>query len=196
MGPGLRTEKKSATRRALTTAAQELVLERGLDCVTVEDIAAAAGVSPRTFFNYFAGKDEALVGADRSALQSLADELRCRPASEGPADALRAVMLDDVDGMLRRWELRNQLVRSCPALLPRHLAVMVQLEEALAGALAERLGVDPDVDPLPRALVAAALAVLRATLVWWWEQSDRTTPLADALNDAYASVIASPWAVS
>lgn len=192
----MRTEKKWATRRALTTAAQELVLERGLDDVTVEEIAAAAGVSPRTFFNYFSGKDEALVGADPTALQSLADELRDRPASESPADALRAVMFDDVDGMLRRWELRNQLVRSYPALLPRHLAAMVQVEDALAAALAARLRVDPDVDPGPRVLVAAALAVSRATLAWWWEQSDRTTPLADVLNRTYSRVIASLAEVS
>ncbi len=197
MESGLRTEKKWATRRRLSTAAQELVLERGLDGVTVEEIAAAAGVSQRTFFNYFSGKDEALVGADPSALQSLADELLDRPASEGPTDALRAVILDDdVDGMLRRWELRNQLVRRYPALLPRHLTAMVQVEEALAAALAERLGVDPNIDPAPRALVAAALAVSRAVLVWWWEQSDRTTPLAHVFNDTFARVIASPSEVS
>ena len=186
----LRQQKKLETHRALSSAAQELVHERGLESVTIDEIAAAAGVSMRTFFNYFSGKDEAIVGVEPAVLGELADELRCRPAAEGPADALRAVLLADVHGMLRRWELRNELVRSYPGLLPRHLTSMVQVEEALAEALADRLGVDPTVDPSPRALVAAALAVVRATLAWWWEASDRATPLLEVLDRAYTQLVA------
>lgn len=185
---GLREAKRRATRRALSQAAQELVLARGLD-VTVEEIAAAAGVSVRTFSNYFRGKDEAIVGVDPGLLTELADELRGRPADESPGEALQAVLLADPDAMLRRWELRNELVAAYPALLPRYLASTVQLEEALTAALAERLGVDQRDDPTPRVFVAAAVAVLRATMSWWRDRSDHATPLPDALERAFRQLI-------
>nr|BFF17902.1 hypothetical protein GCM10025730_14230 [Promicromonospora thailandica] len=65
---GLRERKKRARRLALIDAAQHLVTEHGLDAVTVEMISARAGVSPRTFFNYFESKDDAVLGADDGGL--------------------------------------------------------------------------------------------------------------------------------
>jgi AcrR family transcriptional regulator len=185
MTAGLRERKKRETHRALTAAARELVHEHGLEQVTVDEIAEAAGVSGRTFFNYFSCKEEAVVGIEPSVLEELADDLRARPAAETPAEALRAVVLADLDasGVLRRWQVRNELVRRHPALLPRHLTAMVQVEEALARALADRLDVEPAHDPTPRVLVAAALASLRASLAWW-EESDRSIPLDELLDRA------------
>ena len=182
---GLRERKKRDTYRSLSHAALELVQERGLEHVTVHDIAAAADVSVRTFFNYFSCKEEAVVGVEKGVLSELADEVRRRPPAEAPVDALRAVLLTENDSttMLRRWQLRNDLVRRYPALLPRYLAGTVQVEEALAGAFAARSGVDARVDPGPRIFVAAALAGLRAALAWW-EESDRSTSLAAALDAA------------
>lgn len=190
-GATLRQQRKWERNRALSLAAQELVAERGLENVTIDDIAAAAGVSVRTFFNHFAGKDDALVGVEPAALDELADELRRRPPEEGPVDALRAVVLSgiDTDGMLRRWELRNTLVRTYPSLLPRYLASMVQIEGALGAALADRLGVDQRTDPRPRTAVAAVLAALRAAIAWWWEESDRSLPLLDVLDRTYTTTM-------
>jgi AcrR family transcriptional regulator len=131
----LRVRKKRETHRALAEAAQELVRERGLEHVTVEDIAAAANVSVRTFFNYFATKEESIVGVDDEVLAELADEILQRPEDERPIDVLRFVLVDEAgSGMLRRWQLRNELVARYPVLLPRHLAATVQVEEALAAA--------------------------------------------------------------
>lgn len=191
---GLRERKKRQTQDALSLAARELVHQRGLDDVTVEDIAAAADVSVRTFFNHFSSKEEAVVGVDRRALDEVAEELRQRPAGEGAATALRAVLFAHVDseGMLRRWELRNQLVRDYPALLPRYLAAIVQVEEALAAALAERMDVDIRTDPTPRVLVATALAVIRSTLDWWWESSDCGTDFTDILDRTFSRLMPDP----
>lgn len=188
---GRRERKKRETHRALCGAAQELVHERGLDEVTVEDIAEAADVSVRTFFNYFPCKEDALVGIDPDVLTELADEVRERPQHEQPAEALRAVLLGDVDPgeMLRRRQLRNDLAERYPALLPRHLASLIQIEVALAGAVADRMGVDAATDPVPRVLVAAVMAGVRAGLRWW-EESDRTEPLADVLDRAFGIVVA------
>jgi AcrR family transcriptional regulator len=182
---GLRERKKRETHRALSQAALELVGERGLEHVTVSDIAAAADVSERTFFNYFSCKEEAVVGVEESVLDELAEEVRRRPDGERPIDVLRAVLFAESDsrGMVRRWQLRNELVRRYPALLPRHLATTVEVEGALARGLAARSRLDPALDPGPRIFVAAALAAVRAGLAWW-EESDRSTPLADVLDAA------------
>jgi AcrR family transcriptional regulator len=187
---GIRERKKRDTHLALSQAARELVQARGLEKVTIEEIAEAADVSVRTFFNYFPCKEAAVVGIDAGALRELADELRQRPDDEDPITALRAVLLSDdgATGMLYRWRLRNDLVGRYPALLPRHLASMVSVEESLAAALADRLGVDPTVDPSPRTLVAAALAAMRAGLAWW-EGSARTESLDDVLDRAFGQVV-------
>lgn len=188
---GLRERKKRETKRALAVAAQELVHERGLDDVTVEQIAAAADVSPRTFFNYFSCKEEAVVGIDPAAAAELAAEVRDRPAAESPHEALRAVLLADLDAeaAARRWQRRNELVRRYPALQPRYLAGIAELEDALAGALADRMGVDADRDPRPLTTAAAALAVIRTTLRWWSEHGGRGASLRDALDRTFADVV-------
>jgi AcrR family transcriptional regulator len=156
----------------------------------VHDIAATADVSVRTFFNYFSCKEEAVVGVDQGVLDDLADEVRRRPDGERAIDTLRVVLAteDDSEAMVRRWQLRNELVRRFPALLPRHLATTIQVEEALAGALTARWGLDPAVDPRPRIFVAATLAALRAGLAWW-EESDRTTPLAAVIDVALSQLV-------
>lgn len=188
MSTGLRERKKRETYRAIFHAAHELVRARGLDRVTVDEIAAAAGVSSRTFFNYFSCKEEAVVGMDPEILTEVADELRRRPAREGPIDALRAVLLgrDDAEETLRRWQLRSELVRRHPELLPRHLATMAQVESVLAATLAERLGTDPERDPTPRLLVAVVFGVTRAAIAWWEEESDRSEPFSAVLDRAIA----------
>jgi AcrR family transcriptional regulator len=186
MTAGLRERKKVETYRELTLAARELVHAHGLDSVTVDHIAEAAGVSTRTFFNYFSCKEEAIVGTEPALLAELADELRSRPSSERPIDALRAVLIGrtDPESTLHRWQMRNELVARHPALLPRHLAAMAEIEAALTGALADRAGTDPAHDASLRMLVAATLAAIRAGLAWW-EQSDRSQPILSVLDGAF-----------
>jgi AcrR family transcriptional regulator len=89
---GLRERKKLATRAALGRAAWRLISERGYDKVRVEDIAEAAGVSVRTFSNYFASKDQALlsIGEDRS--QRVVAALSARPPGEDLWEALAAAI--------------------------------------------------------------------------------------------------------
>ncbi len=186
--------KKLATHRALATAARELTLERGLDALTIDEIADAAGVSPRTFFNYFACKEEAIVGVEPWMIQAMADEVRRRPEDEDPFRALLAVLAADEDSEIaRRWTVRAELAGRYPELIPRQMAGIIQFERALTAAIGARLGVDPDVDPYPRLVVAWAVATLRSTLEWWLE-NDRPVPLRDALHRAF-QVLAEgvPW---
>src|SRR5690242_6349939 len=96
---GLRERKKLATRLAIHQAALQLVAERGLDGVSVDDIADRAEVAPRTFFNYFATKVDALLGLDPTAAQRQVDAFLARPASESAPEALRAVALEQAAEM-------------------------------------------------------------------------------------------------
>src|SRR5450755_813395 len=80
--PGLRERKKQQTREALSWAALRLAVERGLANVLVEDIAAEAGVSPRTYNNYFSSKAEAITWRHLDRARRTADLLRARPADE------------------------------------------------------------------------------------------------------------------
>lgn len=187
----IREAKRRVVREALSGAARELVLERGLDAVTVEDIARAAGVSTRTFFNYFATKDDAIIGIEPELITELVTAMCNRPESETPAQALHAVIFEqaDLEQMPRMWEEHNELVHRHPALFPRYLASMAEVESAVAAALAERYGVDPATDPRPQALVASAMGVLRATVTWWLD-TDRSEPLLDLADRTYRSLVA------
>src|SRR5690349_19936988 len=91
---GLREQKKLATRAALGWAAIRLIVERGYDKVLVEDIAAEAGVSPRTFNNYFGSKAEAVASRHLDRIHRMAEALRERPADEPLWDSIEHVMLE------------------------------------------------------------------------------------------------------
>src|ERR1700743_244892 len=90
-----RERKKLATRRLLRRAALELVAERGLANVTVEDIAEAAEVSPRTFFNYFPSKEAVLFSGDPDRAAELRARIAGYDRSRTALDALRAVLSED-----------------------------------------------------------------------------------------------------
>ena len=190
---GLRERKRLETHRAFIQAARELVDARGVDGVTVEEIADAAGYTSRTFFNHFSCKEEAVVAYDPVTLARLGDELRARPPEESPAEALLAVLTAGVEseGIVQRWLFRHQLVTRDPKLLPSYLAAMDQVESVLTLALAERIGVDPTSDPRLRMLVAGVLATTRAGINWWSE-SDRTRPLLSILAEAFDLISPTP----
>jgi AcrR family transcriptional regulator len=173
----LRERKKQATRRSLRRIALDLVAERGFAHVTVEDIAAAAEVSPRTFFNYFQSKEAALFGADPERTA----ELRRRIVEEAPGEtaleALRRIMIDearhrsaeiaDLGGEKQEWMRHMRVTQADPHLRAARAAHMASVESDIATAVAERLGTDPDRDPYPIVLASAAMAVIRAAFMFW-----------------------------
>jgi AcrR family transcriptional regulator len=163
-GPGRREQKKAATRRAIADAALRLAVEHGVDHVTVDQIAAEADVSPRTFFNYFASRDDAIIDVDPDATARLVDSLASRPGAEPPLVALRCAALEqlaakDVD--LDELTVRMALVESHAGLQARHAGHFAALEAALTDVVARRCGLDPTVDHYPAVIVAAAAASFR-----------------------------------
>lgn len=179
---GLRERKKARTRRTLTAAAIRLSIERGSpDRVTVEEISEAADVSPRTFFNYFSSKEEAILGVDPEGRAALRAELELRPADESPIEALRAALLATAEGIDENaglWAQRLQLVREHPSLSPGYVASFADFERGLVEAMATRLGLDPDTDLYPAVVVAAALTVMRVTVKHWQATADRASLIA------------------
>jgi AcrR family transcriptional regulator len=189
MRSGLRERKKLATRRALHEAALRLVAERGLDSVSVEDIAARADVSPRTFFNYFSSKDDAVVGFDPGAPESQADAFRSRPAGESPVEALRAVVraqAEEMAGEPELWPLRLKVVETHPVLTGRLAAGFGASERALAAAIAERTGTRLDADVYPMLLAAAGAAAMRTAMHLW---------LATGFTASFPGLVDQAWDV-
>jgi AcrR family transcriptional regulator len=186
--PGLRERKKAATRRALHGAAVRLAIEQGADRVTVEAIADEAGVSRRTFSNYFGSKEEALMYGDFQRMLSLIAMVRARPASESPWTALTAAAeeffrgLGDLDP---QWVAQTRLVRTHPALVAAQIQTFAALERELSAEVAAR---SADQDPTSvrvRMTSAAFLVAMRVSLHLWLE-SPPGTSLGALVGEALA----------
>jgi AcrR family transcriptional regulator len=189
---GLRERKKLATRLALHEAALRLVAERGLDGVSVDAIAERADVSPRTFFNYFSSKDDAVLGLDPEAAQRQAEAFGSRPAEESPVDALRAVARVQAAEMAEEtelWPLRLKVIDAHPVLVGRLAAGFGEVERVLAAAIAERTGTRADVDVYPSLLAGVAAAAMRTSLHRWLA-SDFTASLPDLIDEAWDALAA------
>jgi AcrR family transcriptional regulator len=173
---GLRQRKKQRTRDQLRDAAQELFLRQGYARTTVDEIAAAVDVSQRTFFRYFANKEQVALALMADGTDDLIDYLRARPSGENPLQALRAATRET-------WESRGisepgappanaaleifQLVEGTPTLLAAHLHRLAEHQQLIAEVLAEREGLDLAVDLRPKLLAAVFGAVARTAQHEW-----------------------------
>ena len=187
---GLRERKKRATRQSLHSEALRLVAERGFDEVTIEDIAAAADVSPRTFFNYFGSKEDVIVNPDPDRVERLRGLLAGDAADKPPLDVLESVLitsLDEVTDRREEWLLRLRLVREIPALTPRHLAAFDAMERVLIDDVAQRTGRDASADIYPVLVGSAAMAAMRAAIARWGA-GDGRRPLPDLVREAFAAL--------
>jgi AcrR family transcriptional regulator len=187
MAEGLRERKKAETRRALASAALRLADRHGPDRVTVEEIAEAAGVSPRTFFNYFATKDDAIVGVVPAGSTLLVQGLVDRPPDEPLLDALRAGVRSTAEVFtttVDEWDARQRLLDQHPTLAARHAARFSEIEQVLAEEVARRTGRDVTVDPYPTLAAAAAIAAMRASFTAWRARG-RHDPITDVIDEAF-----------
>ena len=188
---GLRERKKLATRQALHQAAVGIAVERGLQRLTIEAIADAADVSRRTFSNYFASKEEALLYSDQLRVRQLLDLVRARPEAEAPWLALSAAALQLVSdhGSDPRWVAQMRLLRRQPSLLAQQIATYGEAERALAQSVAERLGPSAERELRARLLAAALLTALRVAVQQWVEDPRSSLPdiLARVLDLAAGS---------
>lgn len=188
---GKREAHKIATRHAIQDAADELFGARGYAQTTVRDIADAAGVTERTFFRYFTGKEALLVKDIEAWLPVLGDEIRSRPAAEAPLDAVERAFfalwerVRDGDRPNLSWLFHDgppgpKLEKSTPGLLLR-------FEQVIADAFHDRRGGD---DRFANQVIArCAVAALRSAGIRFWElgqEADQGPSQAELITAAFA----------
>ncbi|MGZ3098917.1 TetR family transcriptional regulator [Streptomyces sp. H62] len=192
--PGLRERKKRRTRDTLLRSALELFTDRGYEETTVDDIAETADVSQRTFFRYFASKEDAAFFVARLAESHFVEAVRRRPPGEAPPAAMRQALDESWDTIgeaverLVPLELHMrfyQVIESTPALLAAHLRRAAELEEEIARVVADREGLDLDADPRPRVVVAVFGAVIRVTERIWSARGDASLAALRELTAAH-----------
>ncbi|MGQ4414318.1 TetR family transcriptional regulator [Streptomyces sp. SAS_269] len=196
----LRDRKKRRTREALLRAALELFTTQGYEHTTVDEIAEAVDVSQRTFFRYFAGKEEVAFAVQEMTEALFVESVRARPAHEAPMEALRQAVLEGWEAIQETVEsavpvelyLRMyRTIESTPALLAAHLRRSVATEETIARLLAEREGVDVETDPRPRLAVAVFGGVMRVTERQWCTGDDFSLEAIRRLTASYLDQLGS-----
>jgi AcrR family transcriptional regulator len=185
--PGRRERKKQATRQALHESAFRLAEEFGLAGVTVEAIADGADVAPRTFFNYFACKEDAILNRDPEWPGALRTALVGRPVDEDALTALRRVLEDEAGRRVldaERFLRRMRLVRREPQLAATMAGISEETEHALIGGVAERTGQDGADDLYPAMVASAAWAAFKVAHLRWGDLGGRV-PLTRLLASAF-----------
>jgi AcrR family transcriptional regulator len=184
---GLRSRMKQETRATISAAALRLALERGPENVRVDDIADEAGVSPRTYNNYFASREQAICAAlvAGQALRVSA-ALRARPEAEPLGQAIAHAMAEQYDGEPDRRAMA--MITASPTLRGEYLRTCEATERLLAQSIAARTGTDPGSDLRPTVLAAAAMAAARVAAERW-QESDGHVPFSQLLAEALTHLV-------
>lgn len=198
--PPLRERTRRAVQKEITDAANALFVERGYEATTIDDIAAAVGISQRSVFRYFQTKEEIVVGKFDSVAEEMLEVLRARPAGEHVWESLRRVFdllvpYVDAAGKHEVAEPMQRIVFSTPPLFASYLQKLQQMQDAVVTALLERAetaGIPyADDDPTPRALTAAAFGCLVAAQHSWLAGGAKAS-FAETLDRAMATIAPAP----
>jgi AcrR family transcriptional regulator len=187
-GPSLRERKKAQTRRAIQAHALRLFSAKGFEATTVQEIAAAAGVSHMTFFRYFPTKEDVILTDDYDRL--IVEQLAARPADEPTVDKIRGALkagLERVYAADRETLLaRTRLILRTPALRARLWEQQAATERLIARALAADPCQARD-DLRLRVVVAACLAAV-TTAVLFWAENDGADELPALIDRALSAL--------
>ena len=192
---GLRERKRLATRRAIQMAVLELVAERGLDGVTVDEISRVADVSPRTFFNYFGSKEEALLG-DPPQLKDAAALERFVTGTGPLLDDLTDLLIDAGVGIMGDAEMlrmRQTLLKQHPQLFAMRMVTMRKFEDEVGSVIGRRLAKSDDaaddeaIASHARLVTLVAFAAMRHA--WTrWASGEPSSALGDRLKESFAEL--------
>lgn len=187
---GLRERQKRARREALIDATHALVAEHGLDGVTVEGICAHAGVSTRTFFNYFDSKDDAVLAFEPFTIDpGVAGAF----SAGGPTGSLRqdlerlvVALVDRPHPSRERFRTAMEIARREPRLLARQVLAFERHHAEIAGLVARRLDLEPTA-PRVELLTLLVMTLTRATFATW-EAGGQAGPVTDAVPRVVAEL--------
>lgn len=188
--PTLAERKRAVTHQTLAAVALELAVERGLENVTVPVIAAAAGVSARTFNNYFSSKEEAVVAPVFDRAVRIVDAFERRPASEPLWQAISSAIMAQFPDEADVDPMSNAAARAAmnnPALRGEQLKACAAIEELLAAAITSRLGDASSSDITPHLVAGTAIAASRIAFDHW-SDADASLTLHAAIANALAIV--------
>ncbi len=168
---GLRERRRRQTSADIRDAAVRLTLDRGFDKVTVDEICAEAGISTRTFFNYFPNKESAIAyGPSDIPPELVADFVAAGPAPYSVVLAelitLAAHHLRDVPPRREHAAHMLELAKTSPAVLAAFLADLERFQTHLTDVVARRQGVRPD-DEIVALIAALALTAVRSGIERW-----------------------------
>ena len=180
---GLRERKKEATRRALALAAIRLAVSGGLPNLLVDDIAAEAGVSARTFNNYFSSKYEAICALAVDRARRMGRVFREYPGGDlwGAVRHALHTEYDSHQAPEPAWINGVRLVTGAPELQGEYRKALLAVRRELAGAIAERLGCEPDA--LRPVVLAGAIADATELITDRWLAGDPPGPIAPYIDD-------------
>lgn len=169
---GLRERKKAMTRLALEDAALELFTRKGFDHTTVDEIADACNVSRRTFFRYFASKEDIFSGDKDSHDVEMFDLIASRPADEPPLESLRATLIAlaaDLEADRARMVAKVRIINQTPSLRSAGLEHEQGIIDLVVEALARRSeeSIDDQARFHLRLVTQAAIGALRAAIDRW-----------------------------
>jgi AcrR family transcriptional regulator len=183
---GLRERKKARTREAIIDAALDLFASKGFDATTVEDIAAAADVSPRTFFRYFDSKVDLIMARNEAHGEKIAPLVEARPADEGPLEALRQVLLTELAERLGDPAFAREFKVMCTTPTVRNLARehFHDEEPPLARAFAKRLGF-PEDDLRAQLLAGTAVSAIWTVVDRWLAEDAPVERLVPMIDEAF-----------
>jgi AcrR family transcriptional regulator len=193
-GASLRDRQRRQVRADIRRAAFRLFIERGYDAVTTEEIAAAAGVSPRTFFRHVPTKEEVLLAPVRHGGAAIVGLLESRPAAEPPDVALinaiiaRTRSFDAAD--IEDW---RKALLVAPDVLGKLTMITSADKERAAKVVAARMGTNSDSDIRPGLLVQLAFAAGDYGFQRWVRQSSNRRPLDRYVAQALDAVKSPHW---
>jgi AcrR family transcriptional regulator len=168
---GLRETKKLRTRQEIADQAMRLFVTRGFDHVTVAEVAAAAGVSEKTVFNYFPTKEDLFFDEVPERQAGLVEAIRSRRPDESFLAALRRLQTGECPRLCSPgFATFARIIEASPALQAKELEVMAGFAQVLAGAIQDELGVDER-----DARIAAGLVV---SVHWQFFRAARKQALA------------------
>jgi AcrR family transcriptional regulator len=188
---GLRERKKSETRRALIDAAIDLFAEHGFEQTTVDEVAAAVGVSARTFHRYFPRKEDVILADSAERLVHFRDRLAHHVGAPSPLESVRLVVAEAAvahDGVDRdeqsreRMRVRAQVASATPA-LHAHNVAMHEDWVAVVAEHAARMVAEEPTDRWPSLFGACTMAAVATAIQRWW-----SNPSSD-LADEYEAVL-------
>lgn len=168
---GISERKRRAIRGELSGVALELLTDRDFESVTVDEIAAAAGVSRRTFFRYFASKEDVVFAFLDQWAMRLWEEIVARPPEEAPITAVHRALRQHIaayQGTAERALALVRLVQQTSSLRDQEHINREHMRLGIVEALGRRLGVDPKQDMRPHVLASIAMAPLDAAFLTWF----------------------------